>query len=155
MKQTNIFVAGMLIAVAGLLAVGNVRAASPESQPQATPESVLMSDDQPAEMTASGCEQCCVPRYCIEYRQHRQHRRICCGCGVEPFTAMLQITDPCRCCPVEVPVCVPGCCTGTPSVSCRQGLFGRTITEYTWCCGFRVRMVLTRRNEIIVHTYGS
>ena len=43
-----------------------------------------------------------------------------------------------------------------PCVSCRRGLFGRTITEYTWCCGYKVRIVLsTRRNTLTVHTYGS
>jgi hypothetical protein len=67
---------------------------------------------------------------------------------------MLTAKDPCTCCEIEVPVCVPGCCKEPSCVTCRRGLFGRSITEYTWCCGYRVKIVVTRRGAVIVHTYG-
>ena len=73
----------------------------------------------------------------------------------KPYTALLEIRGPCSCHSVQVPVCVPGCCTEPPSVVCRRGLFGRSVTEFTWCCGYRVRIVLTRGNKIVVHTYGA
>ena len=154
MKQNIKWMATLTIVFAALFAMSHVQAQEPTPAGDAA-----VVPAQPAPVVEAGCHDCCAPKYCIEYRKHHVRRRVCCdccGCCVEPYTTMLQVTDPCTCCPIEVPVCVPGCCTDAPCVSCRRGLFGRTITEYTWCCGYRVRIVLsTRRSTLTVHTYGS
>ena len=48
-----------------------------------------------------------------------------------PARAVLQVKDPC-CgrCPVEIPVCIPVCCTDAPKVRCRCGLLGRGYVTY-------------------------
>ncbi len=127
--------------------------AQPVETQQVEPQPVVVQSASIAELAATTS---CAPKYCIKYHKHRRLRRVCCDDCLQPYTAMLNVTDPCTCIPVEVPVCVPGCCTDAPKMSCRRGLFGRTVTEFTWCCGYRVKIVLSsRRNEITVHTYGS
>ena len=39
-------------------------------------------------------------------------------------------------CLYEIPLCVPPCCTGEPTVVERRGIFGRGVVEYCWPCGF-------------------
>ena len=101
------------------------------------------------------CGACREPEYCLVYREHHVRRNVCCDPCLPAVKTQVQIQDPCTCRLVEVPVCVPGCCTDAPCITTRDGLFGRSITEFTWCCGFRVRVVITRSDTIIVHTYGS
>jgi hypothetical protein len=89
---------------------------------------------------------------CIDYRSHRFLR-----CKFDPCTArqiILQVTDPCCCCYVEVPVCVPCCCEGAPQVCTRCGICGRHIVEYTWCCGYEVKVIFDKCGDVTVHTYG-
>ena len=43
-------------------------------------------------------------------------------------------------CFYEIPLCVPGCCVGEPTVSGGRGIFGRGIVEYCWSCGFRAEV---------------
>ena len=43
-------------------------------------------------------------------------------------------------CYYEIPLCVPGCCVGEPTVSGGRGIFGRGIVEYCWSCGFRAEV---------------
>ena len=91
---------------------------------------------------------------CIRYKHHRGCK-VCCGCEA-PVKTVLVVKDPCCCgCSVEVPVCLPSCCTGEPCVTCRPGMFGRSIVEYSWDCGYLVRVVFTRHGDLIVHSYGS
>src|SRR5687767_12434363 len=76
---------------------------------------------------------CAQPR-CISYRSHCSRR-----CSFDACTAtkvVLQVPDHCCCCLVEVPVCVPACCEGAPSVCSHCGIFGRRVVEYSWCCGY-------------------
>jgi hypothetical protein len=40
-------------------------------------------------------------------------------------------------CLYEIPLCIPACCTGQPTVAGGQGIFGRGVVEYCWPCGFR------------------
>ena len=99
--------------------------------------------------TAAGV---CQP--CIRYRHHRGCNT-CCECQ-PPLNVLLEVKDPGCCgCAVEVPVCIPSCCTGAPCVSSRCGLLGRGIVEYCWDCGYRVRVVFDRHGDLTVHTYGS
>ena len=45
--------------------------------------------------------------------------------------------DPADGCMYEIPMCIPACCVGDPSVSGGRGIFGRGVVEYCWPCGFR------------------
>ncbi len=167
MKKNIKWIAVTTVAAVAMVAVGSLQAqeSAPTPAPSRAPSVVVGQPAQAVEAQVVEAQAvpvaeiasaaCCAPKYCISYRKHHAFRRVCCDSCVQPYTAMLSITDPCTRCPVEVPVCVPGCCTDAPKVSCRRGLFGRTITEFMWCCGFRAKIVLTRRNDITVHTYGS
>jgi len=65
------------------------------------------------------------------------------------------VQDPRTCCLVDVPVCLPGCCTGAPLVQGRAGLFGRGITTYCWDCGYRMRVVVGNHGDVTVHYFGT
>lgn len=90
---------------------------------------------------------------CVRYVQHCPLRRSCCGCG-SSYQTTLTVIDPRTCCPIAVPVCLPSCCTGQPSGGGRNGLFGRGITNYSWCCGYTVRIVVSHHGDVTVHYYG-
>ncbi|UUO05674.1 hypothetical protein M4951_20145 [Blastopirellula sp. J2-11] len=96
--------------------------------------------------------ECCAPP-CISYRDHHKlFARKCCSCA-PPVKMVLVVEKPCTSCAFEVPVCVPACCKRAPTVCSHPGIFGRTIVEYDWCCGFHIRMVFTRCGDLIVHSY--
>lgn len=102
---------------------------------------------------ASGCAPApCCPAPTIIYRHWGP--KLCCGCCQPPVETVLTVNDPCTCCPVNIPVCVPACCQGQPTVSNRSGLLGCCITEFEWCCGFRVTVKYKRCGDIVVVTHG-
>lgn len=98
-------------------------------------------------------DQCCGQR-CITYRTHKTLKKTCCGC-CESVETILLVQDPCTCCFVEVPVCVPACCIGEIDVCNGKGLFGRSTVTHEWCCGYKVKVVFDRRGDVTVHTYGK
>lgn len=67
-------------------------------------------------------------------------------CGPR-YDLNLLVKDPWECCYLQVPLCLPCCCTGEPEV-CHKG---KAVVEYTWCCGYKVRLILTRHGRVIVH----
>ncbi len=74
-----------------------------------------------------------------------------CCCPPAPIQATLCVSPPCSCCSQNVSVCIPGCCTETPTVCWRSGFLGRQIGTYTWpCCGHSVKVVVTRRGVVKV-----
>jgi hypothetical protein len=102
---------------------------------------------------SSGSPSCC-PERCIKYRHHCTLRKTCCSCD-PPVQTILAVQDPCCCkCMIEIPICLPGCCEGSPKVCDRQGLLGRGIVTYEWCCGYKVKIVFDRCGDIVVHSYG-
>lgn len=133
-------VAGSLTAEAGLLSGRQV-------VPPVRVAAVSTKHDE------SGVPKCCDER-CVSYRHHGRLRKTCCGCE-PPIQAVLQVVDPCCCCSIDVPVCLPACCTGPPEVCNRKGLFKRDVVEYSWCCGYRIRIVFDRCGDLTVHSYGS
>ena len=85
---------------------------------------------------------------CIEY-QHRG-RPICC-CDCTPVQTTLQVTDPCTCCTIGIPVCLPGCCNGCPNVCSRCPiLFNREVVKYEYCCGVTVVIKVSKCGDILV-----
>lgn len=55
-----------------------------------------------------------------------------------PQHIVLQVCHPCTGCTIDVPVCVPACCTGAPTVCFRNTLIGNGKTVFEWCCGYQV-----------------
>lgn len=98
------------------------------------------------------CEPTCSYNPCIKYVEACRYRK-CCECGPKVQT-VLQVKDPCTCCIVEVPVCIPACCTGEPCVDSKCGLLGNGKVFYRWCCGFEVKVVLTKCGDITVVYLG-
>ena len=96
--------------------------------------------------SATSCRQPCIT---YNYRGGRTS----CGCE-RPIQTVLAVQNPCSCCPVTVPVCIPGCCVGEPKVCTDRGLFGRHIVWYEWCCGFSVKITFKRSGDMAV-TYVS
>ena len=95
-----------------------------------------------------------VSRRDVDYRFHRGGSKEK-FCREEMRETCLVVKDPCDpCCELELPVCIPCCCEVPCSIKCNKGLFGRTITEYCWDCGFRLEVVATKNGEFIVHHYG-
>lgn len=64
------------------------------------------------------------------------HRRSC--CEPPPQKVILQVCHPCTGCKYEVPVCIPACCTGVPSVCFQNTLIGNGKTVFTWNNGYTV-----------------
>ena len=58
-------------------------------------------------------------------------------CG-PPQNVVLQVCDPCTNCKYDVPVCIPCCCKGAPSVCYQRTLIGHGKVTFEWCCGYRV-----------------
>lgn len=95
-----------------------------------------------------------APAACVRYVQHRACRDVCCDGGAAWQTS-LSVYNPYTCCSVEVPVCLPACCTGNPSVAGHRGLLGRGITTFNWCCGYKVKVIVGRSGDVTVHSYGA
>jgi len=106
--------------------------------------------------SASGA--CCAPTEickeprCISYKSHRFLRCKWDSCNTQKV--VLQVPDNCCCCLVEVPVCIPACCSGAPTVCSHCGCFGRSVVEYSWCCGYHLKVVFDRCGGATVHSYG-
>lgn len=95
--------------------------------------------------------ECCVTP-CIEYRTHLSARRMLrCTSQIQVTMAVDNPAD-CKCCKIEVPMCIPCCCTGEPTVCSDCGLAGRGIVEYCWPCGFKAKVVFRPTlGDVIVH----
>lgn len=90
---------------------------------------------------------------CVQHVQHHPRKSICCACETS-FQTTLAVYDPCNRCMIDVPVRLPSCCTGAPQAGGRDGLFGQGITNFAWCCGYKVRVVVNKRGDVTVHYYG-
>src|SRR5262249_40820897 len=114
--------------------------------PRATVQPVAVV--QPMAPAAAGCTTCC-PQPCIIYR-HRGHHRAGCDCCAPPIETILTATNPCTCCPVAIPVCVPACCNCAPTVSCHGGLFASGVVDFDWSCGYRVSVRFKHNGDVVV-----
>lgn len=70
----------------------------------------------------------------IVYDTDRDARRMAACFGSVNLVMVTQ--NPADGCLYEIPLCIPACCTGAPSVSNRCGIFGRGVVAYCWPCGF-------------------
>ena len=95
------------------------------------------------------CSTCC-PEPCIVYRTRGHLGRKCYG-REPPIKTILLAKNPAGCsCAVEIPICVPACCSRPPHVEDHCGLFGRGIVDYEWCCGFRLKVVFRACGDVVV-----
>ncbi len=100
---------------------------------------------------------CCEPKVCcvepcITYR-HRGPK-LCCGTCEQPTKVVLKVKNPCTGCEVKVPVCLPACCKGEPTVCSGTGFLGRNVVELEWCCGYSVRIAFKHTGDLLVTTWG-
>jgi hypothetical protein len=105
---------------------------------------------------APPCGPVCCPTPCIKYRHAlldlgRLCRDKCCK---PPVKLVLATKNPCTCCPVDVPVCLPGSCCGEPIVDCRKSVIGEGIVTYEWCCGVSVVIRYKKCGEVLVTYRG-
>jgi hypothetical protein len=123
----------------GLLLLGNLARAT-ETEELATPDAA-----------AANCCGCCW-HPCICY-EHRGCPICCSSCSDAPaIKTSIKVTDPCTCCTVDVPLCLPGCCTGAPC--CVKDrcpiLFNRLALRYEYCCGVAVVIKVKKCGDIVV-----
>jgi hypothetical protein len=102
------------------------------------------------ELAAPGAQANCCWHPCICY----EHRGcpICCCTDAPAIKTSIKVTDPCTCCTVDVPLCLPGCCTGEPC--CVKDrcpiLFNRELIRYEYCCGVAVTIKISKCGDILV-----
>ena len=110
---------------------------------------------QKGEITCCPSPGCgCPQQRRIEYRNHCRLRKGAFACAPPMQTVLAVPAGGCGQCAVEVPVCIPACCTDAPQVNARRGLLGRTRVLYRWCCGFEVEVVFCGNGDLIVHYDG-
>ncbi len=117
--------------------------------PEIVPAEPAPRVEAPLQVVESA-ETYCKPA-CITYRYKGRCRRTCCGC--EPNIETVLTVPDCRRCGCgcfAVPVCIPGCCTDVPCVKSRCALFGRGVAVYTWCCGYKIVVNITKCGDVIV-----
>lgn len=51
---------------------------------------------------------------------------------------ILEVCHPCTGCKYEIPVCIPCCCCGAPSVCFKKTIFGYGKMTFEWECGHTV-----------------
>lgn len=102
------------------------------------------------------CTPCC-PTPCIKYRNALLDfcKVKCCDPCAPPLKAVLHVVNPCTCCPVDVPVCLPSCCCGEPKMCCKTGLLGAKIVTYSWCCGVTVNVRFDKCGDVLVTYRGT
>jgi hypothetical protein len=90
----------------------------------------------------------------VDYRyKHPRHGKYS-KCDTAPVT--LLIKDPCTCCLVEVPICIPCCCVDVPPQICwSSGAFGRDVVTYSWGCGYDVRIAFRNKTNELIVTYSE
>lgn len=95
----------------------------------------------------------CQPK--ITYRHHGcQKRRHCCCCEL-PYQVVLPVVDPACGNLIQIPVNVPPQCVNVPWQKDRPGLFCRGVSIFEWPCGYRVKVVLLHKGDVVVHTFGQ
>ncbi len=107
-----------------------------------------------ADCASPVCDPACAPGPCCQPTITYVHHgcKVCCGCQPPIETSLaVQIPCGCTCMTVNVPVCLPGCCTGTPQVNSHWGPLGRGVVRYDYCCGVSVKIIVRCTGDIVVH----
>jgi hypothetical protein len=88
----------------------------------------------------------------VVYDTDREARRMYAGGSVN---LVMVAENPADKCLYEIPICIPACCTGAPSVHSYLGLFGRGVVEYCWPCGFRAIVKFRNIGDVRVDYEGD
>jgi hypothetical protein len=108
-----------------------VEPALPVPAPQPLPAPSVTTEPMPGPVT-TGTAVHPTPR--ISYHAGPRARRML-ACH-EQVELVMVAKNPIDCCLYVIPLCVPACCEGQPTMREGRGLFGRGIVEYCWSCGF-------------------
>jgi hypothetical protein len=73
----------------------------------------------------------------IDYDTHHDARRML---RFGQINIVVLTKDPAEGCYYQIPLTVPACCVGEPSVSAGRGLLGRGLVAYEWPCGFKAKI---------------
>lgn len=113
------------------------------AEPRAPGQGKLTATDEPMpspakpDSQAPSAESNVRPAPPIVYDTDRDARRMYRSGQIK----LVMVTqDPGDGCYYEIPLCIPACCTGDPTVSGGHGIFGRGVVEYCWPCGFRAKV---------------
>jgi hypothetical protein len=88
----------------------------------------------------------------IDYDVTRRARRLF---GGSPFVELAMVTqNPADGCFYEIPLCLPACCTGEPTVDSYCGLRGRGVVVYCYECGLEIEVKFRLRGDVEVE-YGT
>jgi hypothetical protein len=112
-----------------------MRPATPKRRVPATTALSVTEEPMPAPEVTEVAEIEVRPTPPIEYDTDRDARRMYRSSGEVELVMVTQ--NPADGCFYEIPMCVPACCIGEPSVSSGRGLLGRGVVEYCWPSGFR------------------
>ena len=98
----------------------------------------------------------CPQQRRVSYWNHRVHsHRAVSPCAPMVQSVLLVQAPECCHCTIEVPVCIPACCTDEPpEVVARRGLLGRTYLAYRWPSGVTIKVVIRCDGDVMVHYYG-
>jgi hypothetical protein len=110
----------------------NQPARSTDEQPAPPPQQEQAAEEvMPAPAMPNGAAHPAPP---IKYHASRSARRVL--RGGESIELLMVARNPADSCLYEIPLCLPACCVGEPTVVERSGLRGRGVVEYCWPCGF-------------------
>ena len=114
-----------------------LRPAEPDVPPSVQGHYMSREEPIPSPVAPSlGIEVRPAPR--IKYDTDRDARRMYRASGEINIVMVTQ--NPADGCYYEIPLCIPACCVGEPSISGGRGLLGRGVVEYCWPCGFRAEV---------------
>jgi len=143
-----------LLACCFLSAASDTSVAQDESvvveQPMLQPTEPMPMYEEMAAPASAEVKALPVAKIDYDYKRRAKKRF-----GGSPMVDVVMITEnPADGCSYEIPLCLPACCTGAPSVESRCGLFGKGIVEYCWECGLVVEVEFRRRGDVEVE-YGT
>jgi hypothetical protein len=154
-KHLTFSLAGLAALAAVVLLVSPAKSARADGSKATVQLASLLTGGGCAEAVPACPAPTCCPQPCITYRHALFCRKVCCDCCGPNVQTVLKVKDPCTCCTVDVPVCLPPCCKGEPEVCSWCGAFGRTNVSYDYCCGVSVVVTFKRCGDILVTYRGA
>jgi hypothetical protein len=113
-----------------------MRPATPKRRVPVTTALSVKQEPMPAPEAVEVSEVEVRPTPPIVYDTDRDARRMYRSSGEVELVMVTQ--NPADGCFYEIPLCIPACCVGEPTVNSGRGLLGRGVVEYCWpSCGFR------------------
>jgi hypothetical protein len=114
--------------------------APPAEEQPPSPQVQPVDESIPAPFTSESVAQLAPP---IRYHTSRSARRML--RREAAFELLMVARNPADGCLYEIPLCLPECCVGEPTVQERRGLGGRGVVEYCWECGFTATLKFRHR----------